>query len=279
MVKRAKGCRRCPRVRGAAAPPPDKNHVLANLDHYLEKCKPAVTAAGGSCALRHRRRRRAPHHRHLQKANAKQITKRRSRWCRRDEVSTKALIGERLQKWSRPTWAIHHQLAMTSRPRTSSRRHPQDQDGSPTSSPPPTTSRADRPRRALVAEAREVLRGNALHRRSGHHGRQLSPGGRNRFVGHRHQQATATLTQTLAKVHRHQRHRARDSPRSTASPSSCAFLARSAGQGTEAPPSPPAPPQGVSAAPRNTVVLLDSRSKMLGSRFRDMLRLHPAAAP
>ena len=277
VVKRAKAAEEMPEfeaLRDTAAE--IKNHVLANLDHYLEKYEAAVTAAGGHVHYATD----AEDARRIilgicKKANAKRITKGKSMVS--EEMSlNEALIGEGYEVVETDLGEYIIQLAdePPSHIIAPAIHKTKDQVAdlfAAAHNKPRKTDRAE-----LVAEAREVLREKYFTAEVGITGGNflVAETGSSVIVTN---EGNGDLTQTLAKVHIVTSGIERVIPSLDDLSVFLRILARSAtGQETESYTTFSTGPRregDVDGPEEYHVVLLDNgRSKMLGSRFQDMLR-------
>ncbi|WP_333856439.1 LutB/LldF family L-lactate oxidation iron-sulfur protein, partial [Denitromonas sp.] len=253
-----------------------KNHVLANLDHYLEKYEAAVTAAGGHVHYATD----AEDARRIilgicKKANAKRITKGKSMVS--EEMSlNEALIGEGYEVVETDLGEYIIQLAdePPSHIIAPAIHKTKDQVAdlfAAAHNKPRKTDRAE-----LVAEAREVLREKYFTAEVGITGGNflVAETGSSVIVTN---EGNGDLTQTLAKVHIVTSGIERVIPSLDDLSVFLRILARSAtGQETESYTTFSTGPRregDIDGPEEYHVVLLDNgRSKMLGSRFQDMLR-------
>ncbi|MCB1953352.1 MAG: iron-sulfur cluster-binding protein [Zoogloeaceae bacterium] len=277
VVKRAKAAEEMPEfeaLRDTAAE--IKNHVLANLDHYLEKYEAAVTAAGGHVHYATD----AEDARRIilgicKKANAKRITKGKSMVS--EEMSlNEALIGEGYEVVETDLGEYIIQLAdePPSHIIAPAIHKTKDQVAdlfAAAHNKPRKTDRAE-----LVAEAREVLREKYFTAEVGITGGNflVAETGSSVIVTN---EGNGDLTQTLAKVHIVTSGIERVIPSLDDLSVFLRILARSAtGQETESYTTFSTGPRregDIDGPEEYHVVLLDNgRSKMLGSRFQDMLR-------
>jgi len=277
VVKRAKAAEEMPEfeaLRDTAAE--IKNHVLANLDHYLEKYEAAVTAAGGHVHYATD----AEDARRIilgicKKANAKRITKGKSMVS--EEMSlNEALIGEGYEVVETDLGEYIIQLAdePPSHIIAPAIHKTKDQVAdlfAAAHNKPRKTDRAE-----LVAEAREVLREKYFTAEVGITGGNflVAETGSSVIVTN---EGNGDLTQTLAKVHIVTSGIERVIPSLDDLSVFLRILARSAtGQETESYTTFSTGPRregDIDGPEEYHVVLLDNgRSKMLGTRFQDMLR-------
>ncbi|TVO57815.1 LutB/LldF family L-lactate oxidation iron-sulfur protein [Denitromonas halophila] len=277
VVKRAQAAAEMPEfeaLRDTAAE--IKDHVLNNLDHYLEKYEAAVTAAGGHVHFATD----AEDARRIilgicKKANAKRITKGKSMVS--EEMSlNEALIGEGYEVVETDLGEYIIQLAdePPSHIIAPAIHKTKDQVAdlfAAAHNKPRKTDRA-----ALVAEAREVLREKYFTAEVGITGGNflVAETGSSVIVTN---EGNGDLTQTLAKVHIVTSGIERVIPSLDDLSVFLRILARSAtGQETESYTTFSTGPRrdgDIDGPEEYHVVLLDNgRSKMLGSRFQDMLR-------
>ena len=253
-----------------------KNHVLANLDHYLEKYEAAVTAAGGHVHwAKDAEEARAIILGICKKANAKRITKGKSMVS--EEMSlNEALIGEGYEVVETDLGEYIIQLADEPpshiiAPAVHKTKEQVADLFAAAHNKPRITDRA-----ALVAEAREVLREKYFDAEVGITGGNflVAETGSSVIVTN---EGNGDLTQTLARVHIVTSGIERVIPTLDDLSVFLRVLARSAtGQETETYTTLSTGPRregDVDGPEEYHVVLLDNgRSKMLGSRFQDMLR-------
>ncbi|TVO67899.1 LutB/LldF family L-lactate oxidation iron-sulfur protein [Denitromonas ohlonensis] len=277
VVKRAQAAAEMPEfeaLRDTAAE--IKNHVLANLDHYLEKYEAAVTAAGGHVHYATD----AEDARRIilgicKKANAKRITKGKS-MVSEEMGLNEALIADGYEVVETDLGEYIIQLAdePPSHIIAPAIHKTKDQVAdlfAAAHNKPRKTDRAE-----LVAEAREVLREKYFTAEVGITGGNflVAETGSSVIVTN---EGNGDLTQTLAKVHIVTSGIERVIPTLDDLSVFLRILARSAtGQETESYTTFSTGPRregDIDGPEEYHVVLLDNgRSKMLGSRFQDMLR-------
>ncbi|TVT47266.1 MAG: iron-sulfur cluster-binding protein [Denitromonas halophila] len=277
VVKRAQAAAEMPEfeaLRDTAAE--IKNHVLANLDHYLEKYEAAVTAAGGHVHYATD----AEDARRIilgicKNANAKRITKGKS-MVSEEMGLNEALIADGYEVVETDLGEYIIQLAdePPSHIIAPAIHKTKDQVAdlfAAAHNKPRKTDRAE-----LVAEAREVLREKYFTAEVGITGGNflVAETGSSVIVTN---EGNGDLTQTLAKVHIVTSGIERVIPTLDDLSVFLRILARSAtGQETESYTTFSTGPRregDIDGPEEYHVVLLDNgRSKMLGSRFQDMLR-------